>query len=488
MKKLKDILGNQAILKIIGNPDLAIKSISSDSREVEKDSLFAAVKGTKVDGHKFISNVVENGAKAVLCEDLPEELSQDVTYIQVSDSSIALAIIAHEFYDCPSENVKLVGVTGTNGKTTTVTLLYQLFMELGYKVGLISTVVNKICNREIPSTHTTPDPIQLSALLKEMVDEGCSHVFMEVSSHSLVQKRVIGLKFSGGVFTNITHDHLDYHGTFDNYISAKKLFFDHLPKDAFALTNLDDKRGMVMLQNTQARKYTYANQKQADFIVKIHENSFNGMMLLLDNREFYTPLIGTFNAYNLLAVYSVAKLLGEDTLEILTALSIIKGAKGRFEYVVSPKEKIIGIIDYAHTPDALKNVLHTVKSIKSGNEVLITVFGCGGDRDPFKRPLMGKVASTLSDRIVITSDNPRKEDPLLIIEQIKEGVAISKRKGMLSIPDRKEAIKVACSLAKANDIILIAGKGHENYQEVNGVKHPFDDKQVLLETFKEMDL
>lgn len=488
MKKLKDILGNQTILKMIGNPNVIIKSIASDSREAEKNSLFAAVKGTKVDGHNFISSVIEKGIAAIVCEDLPEDLNQDVTYIQVSDSAIALAIIAHEFYDCPSENVKLVGVTGTNGKTTTVTLLHQLFTELGYKVGLISTVVNKICNREIPSTHTTPDPVQLSSLLKEMVEEGCSHVFMEVSSHSLVQKRVIGLKFSGGVFTNITHDHLDYHGTFDNYISAKKSFFDYLPKDAFALTNVDDKRGMVMLQNTQARKYTYANQKQADFIVKIHENSFNGMMLLLDNREFYTPLIGTFNAYNLLAVYSVAKLLGEDTLEILTALSIIKGAKGRFEYVVSPKEKIIGIIDYAHTPDALKNVLHTVKSIKSGNEILITVFGCGGDRDPLKRPLMGKVASTLSDRIVITSDNPRSEDPLLIIEQIKEGVAISKRKGMLSIPDRKEAIKVACSLVKANDIILIAGKGHENYQEVNGVKHPFDDKQVLLETFKEMDL
>lgn len=488
MKKLIDILDKVQVLNIQGNKDVKVKSITSDSRKADKGSLFVAVKGTQTDGHNYITEVEDKGVTAIICESLPKNINQKVTYVLVNDSAHALAIAAHNFYDCPSEKIKLVGITGTNGKTTTATLLYQLYQKMGYKAGLLSTVVNMIDHKEVPATHTTPDPVSLSSLLSQMVESGCSHVFMEVSSHALVQQRVAGLTFAGGVFTNITHDHLDYHITFDNYIKAKKLLFDHLGENAFALVNADDKRAMVMLQNTRAKKYTYALQKQADFNTKVHENSFGGMVLMLDHQEFYTSLIGLFNAYNLLAVYSTAKLLGNETVEILTALSFIKGAKGRFEYVTSPKEKIIGIIDYAHTPDALKNVLHTAKSIKSGNEQLITVFGCGGNRDAQKRPLMGKVASTLSDRIVITSDNPRYEDANLIIEQIKEGVSVSKKKNMLVVPDRKEAIKLACTLAKAHDIVLVAGKGHENYQDIMGIKHPFDDRQVLLETFKELEI
>lgn len=488
MKKIKDILTNVATIQILGNQGLLIDSIVSDSRKVSNSSMFVAIAGTQVDGHNFIDSVIEKGVKVIVCQILPLHIQEGITYIQVLDSTSALGIIAHEFYDRPSDKLKIVGVTGTNGKTTTVTLLYQLFREMGYKVGLISTVVNIINQKEIPSTHTTPDSISLAALLNEMVEEGCSHVFMEVSSHALVQNRVAGLNFTGAVFTNITHDHLDYHETFDNYIKAKKLFFDALGNKAFALTNIDDKRGMVMFQNTKAQKFTYAHQKQADYVVKIHENSFGGMMLVLDGYEFYTPLIGMFNAYNLLAVYAVAKLLGEESLEILTALSIVKGADGRFEYTTSIKNKIIGIIDYAHTPDALKNVLHTAKAIRKGDETLITVFGCGGNRDALKRPLMGKVASTLSDKIIITSDNPRFEDPMEIIEQIKEGVLVSKKKNILVVTDRREAIKIACTLARPNDIILIAGKGHESYQDIQGVKYPFNDKQVLVETFKELDI
>jgi UDP-N-acetylmuramoyl-L-alanyl-D-glutamate--2,6-diaminopimelate ligase len=483
MKLLKDILYKAGLIEVVGSTNVAIMAISFDSRKIEKDSLFVAVKGTQSDGHEYINDTIAKGAIAVLCEELPENANDKITYIKVKDTTIALGIVADNFYDNPSENIKLVGVTGTNGKTTTVTLLFNLFKKLGYKTGLISTVKNQINNDIIPSTHTTPDAIQLNALLRQMVDKGCTHCFMEVSSHAVVQNRIAGIHFAGSVFTNITHDHLDYHKTFDEYIKAKKRFFDLLGNDAFALTNKDDTNGEVMLQNTKAAKKTYSLRSMADYRCKVVENQFSGLLLNIDNQEVWSKLIGSFNAYNLLAVYATAVLLKEDKTNVLTTLSSLNSVEGRFQYVRT-NDGIIGIIDYAHTPDALVNVLKTIADIRTGNEQVITVVGCGGDRDVAKRPIMAKIACDLSNKVILTSDNPRSEEPDVIIKEMQQGVDAVNRKKTISITDRSEAIKTACSYAKQGDIILVAGKGHEKYQEIKGVKHPFDDMQVLQENLK----
>jgi UDP-N-acetylmuramoyl-L-alanyl-D-glutamate--2,6-diaminopimelate ligase len=461
-------------------------SISFDSRRIEKDSLFVAVKGTQSDGHVYINDVITKGAIAILCEELPEVLNDKITYIKVKDTAAALGIIAANFYDNPSASIKLVGVTGTNGKTTTVTLLFSLFKKLGYKVGLLSTVKNQVNNDVLASTHTTPDAIQLNALLRQMVDKGCTHCFMEVSSHAVVQNRIAGVHFAGGVFTNITHDHLDYHKTFDEYIKAKKRFFDQLGNDAFALTNKDDVNGEIMLQNTKALKRSYSLRSMADFRCKIVESQFSGLLLNIDNQEVWSKLIGSFNAYNLLAVYAAAVLLKEDKTNVLTTLSSLSSVEGRFQYIRTEDGRI-GIVDYAHTPDALVNVLKTIADIRTGNEQVITVVGCGGDRDAAKRPMMAKIACDLSNKVILTSDNPRSEDPDAIIKEMQQGVDTVNKKKTISITDRSEAIKTACSYAKPGDIILIAGKGHEKYQEIKGVKHPFDDLQVLQENLKLFD-
>jgi UDP-N-acetylmuramoyl-L-alanyl-D-glutamate--2,6-diaminopimelate ligase len=470
----------------VGSTNVAIMSISFDSRRIEKDSLFVAVKGTQSDGHAYINDVITKGAIAVLCEDLPEVLNDKITYIKVKDTTAALGIIAGNFYDNPSASVKLVGVTGTNGKTTTVTLLFSLFKKLGYKVGLLSTVKNQINNDVLPSTHTTPDAIQLNALLRQMVDKGCTHCFMEVSSHAVVQNRIAGIQFAGAVFTNITHDHLDYHKTFDEYIRAKKKFFDQLGNDAFALTNKDDANGEVMLQNTKALKRSYSLRSMADFRCKIVENQFSGLLLNIDNQEVWSKLIGSFNAYNLLAVYAAAVLLKEDKTNVLTTLSSLNSVEGRFQYIRTEDGRI-GIVDYAHTPDALMNVLKTIADIRTGNEQVITVVGCGGDRDAAKRPIMAKIACDLSNKVILTSDNPRSEDPDAILKEMQQGVDAVNKKKTISITDRAEAIKTACSYAKPGDIILVAGKGHEKYQEIKGVKHAFDDVLVLQENLKLFD-
>lgn len=483
MKLLKDILYKVGLVEIIGSTNVAIAAISFDSRKIEMDSLFVAVKGTLSDGHKYIDDTIAKGAVAVLCEELPNILNEKVTYIKVNDASVALGIVAGNFYDNPSESLVLVGVTGTNGKTTTVTLLFSLFKKMGYNVGLLSTVKNQINNEIIPATHTTPDAIQLNALLRQMLDKGCTHCFMEVSSHAVMQNRISGIHFSGGVFTNITHDHLDYHKTFQEYIKAKKRFFDMLGPDAFALTNKDDANGELMLQNTKATKKTYSLHAMADFRCKVVENQFSGLLLNIDNNEVWSKLIGNFNAYNLLAVYATAVLLKEDKTNVLTTLSTLSSVEGRFQYIRSDNG-IIGIVDYAHTPDALMNVLKTIKDIRTGNEQVITVVGCGGDRDAAKRPIMAKIACDLSNKVILTSDNPRSEEPEAIIKQMEKGVDAVNHKKTISITDRSEAIKMACSIAKAGDIILVAGKGHEKYQEIKGVKHPFDDMQVLKENFK----
>lgn len=483
MKLLKDILYKAGLVEVIGSTNVAITSICFDSRKAEKNSLFIAVKGTKSDGHNYIEQVIKSGTIAVVCEELPTELNDKVAYIKVKDSSLALSSIASNFYDNPSSQLKLVGVTGTNGKTTTVTLLFNLFRALGFNTGLLSTVKNQINNEIIPATHTTPDAIQLNSLLRQMVDKGCQYCFMEVSSHAVVQQRVAGITFSGGVFTNITHDHLDYHGTFDEYIKAKKKFFDMLPEEAFALVNRDDANSKVMLQNTKATKKSYALKTIADYKCKIVENQITGLLLNIDGQEVWTKLIGTFNAYNILAVYATAVLLKQDKINVLTALSSLGSVEGRFQYVRTDNG-IIGIVDYAHTPDALQNVLKTIKDIRTGNETVITVVGCGGDRDAQKRPVMAKIACELSNKIILTSDNPRSEDPEEIIKEMQKGVDALCYKKTLSIVDRKEAIRTACSLAKPGDIILVAGKGHEKYQEIKGVKHPFDDMQVLNENLK----
>jgi UDP-N-acetylmuramoyl-L-alanyl-D-glutamate--2,6-diaminopimelate ligase len=444
-----------------------------------------AVKGTTVDGHQFIQKAVDAGTGAIVCETLPETLQKEVSYIKVNNSAEALGHIASNFYDNPSEKLKLVGITGTNGKTTTVTLLYNLFEQLGYKTGLLSTILNKIHNKTISSTHTTPDAVALNELLHDMVEAGCDYAFMEVSSHAIHQHRIAGLKFSGGIFSNITHDHLDYHKTFKDYLLTKKKFFDDLPFEAFALVNIDDKNGRVMLQNTRAAKYTYSLKSMADFKAKILESQFDNMLLDIDGHQIYTLLVGEFNAYNLLAVYATAVLLDQDKQEVLTLLSTLKGADGRFE-VLRSKNNITVIVDYAHTPDALENVLKTINKIRTTNEQLITVVGAGGDRDREKRPKMARIASRLSNRIILTSDNPRNEDPNEIIKEMQAGIEIIKKNATLSIADRREAIKTALMMAQPGDIILIAGKGHENYQEINGVKHHFDDKEVVMEIFQNM--
>jgi UDP-N-acetylmuramoyl-L-alanyl-D-glutamate--2,6-diaminopimelate ligase len=486
MKLLKDILYGVGIEQLKGSSNLAIETITFDSRKVITSSLFIAIKGTVADGHQYINSCIEQGAIAIVCEQLPEQLKDEVTYILVKDSHAALGLIASNFYDNPSTKLKLVGVTGTNGKTTSVTLLYNLFRIMGHKVGLISTVVNKIHTEEVPSTHTTPNPIELNKLLSDMVEKGCGFCFMEVSSHAVDQKRIKGLTYSGGVFTNITHDHLDYHKTFDNYIKAKKGFFDMLPEKAFALVNSDQIHGETMVLDTKAKVYTYGIKTMANFKAKILENRFSGLYLNIDNHEVYTKLIGGFNAYNALVAYSVGVLLGKDKLDVLTTLSNLKSVEGRFEYIKTPNN-VTGIVDYAHTPDALQNVLDTIKEIRTGNELVITVVGCGGDRDKTKRPLMAKIACELSDQVIFTSDNPRSEDPETIIEEMKAGVPPEHYKKTLSIVNRKEAIKTACSLSHNGDILLIAGKGHEKYQDIKGVITPFDDMEILTETLNELN-
>ncbi|MCX7637737.1 MAG: UDP-N-acetylmuramoyl-L-alanyl-D-glutamate--2,6-diaminopimelate ligase [Cyclobacteriaceae bacterium] len=478
MAELKDILYGVNITSSVGDMNVEVKDICFDSRQVTKGSLFVAVKGTQTDGHQYIDRAVQQGAVAIVCEQLPDTLYEKSTCVTVKDSARALGIIAANFFGAPSQKLKLTGVTGTNGKTTVATLLYKLFSALGYKTGLISTVEYRIQDKVFPSTHTTPDPVQLNRLLRQMVDEGCTHVFMEVSSHAVVQERIAGLAFAGGIFTNITHDHLDYHKTFENYIKAKKKFFDELQTGAFALVNADDKRGMVMLQNTRATKKTYALKKLADFKGKILANTLDGLEMDIDGRQVWFKLIGDFNAYNLLAVYGAAVLLGEQPDEVLRILSDTTGAAGRFERVTS-SAKITAIVDYAHTPDALKNVLETIHAFRTGNEQVITVVGCGGNRDRTKRPLMASIAVKLSDKVVLTSDNPRDEDPMDIIREMQSGITPSESRKTLVIPDREEAIKTACLMAKENDIVLVAGKGHETYQEIKGVKHPFDDREVL---------
>lgn len=475
------------LLETAGDHSVAIAQLSLDSREVAAGTAFFALRGTAVDGHTFITKAVDLGATAIVCEELPTERKAGVAYAQVKDSSIALGIAASNFYDNPSATLKLVAVTGTNGKTSTVTMCYNLFRELGYKVGLLSTVRNIVDTAEIPSTHTTPDAIKLNALLADMVDAGCEFAFMEASSHAIVQHRIAGLQLTGAVFSNITHDHLDYHGTFDNYIAAKKKLFDDLAASAFALTNIDEKRGRVMMQNTKAKVYTYSLSRIADYKGRIVENSFSGLIMDVDGVEMHTRLIGEFNAYNLMAVYGIAMLLGVDKLEALSGISNLASAEGRFDYVVSFKEKVVGIVDYAHTPDALKKVLSTIQAIRTGNEQVITVVGCGGNRDKEKRPIMARIACELSNRVILTSDNPRNEDPAEILREMQAGVTPVFATRVLTIQDRREAIRTACALAQPTDIVLVAGKGHEKYQDVAGVKHPFDDKKILAETLKELD-
>lgn len=478
MPELKDILYKVSLTSTYGNMNVEVKDVCFDSRKVQPGSMFVAVKGSASDGHAFITKATDMGAVVVVCEKLPESINDKVVYVTVKNSAQALGIIAANFSGNPSEKVKLTGVTGTNGKTTTATLLYQLFSKLGYVVGLISTVENRIADEVIPSTHTTPDPIQLNDLLKRMVEAGCSHVFMEVSSHAVDQERIAGLKFVGAIFTNITHDHLDYHKTFENYIKAKKKFFDELSSDAFAIVNADDKRGMVMLQNTKASKHTFGLKKMTDFKGKIITNSIEGLELEIGGKNVWFKMIGDFNAYNLLGVFGAAVLLGEEADEVLTQLSSLKGAPGRFEQV-RPGSRIIAIVDYAHTPDALQNVLETIAQFRTGNEQVITVVGCGGNRDKTKRPLMASIACKLSDKVVLTSDNPRDEEPMDIIREMQTGVTPTEARKTLVIADREEAIKTACMMAKEKDIVLVAGKGHEDYQEIKGVKYPFDDRKVV---------
>ena len=484
MKKLSDILYKVSTTALAGNTNVDIDNVQIDSRKVGHGSLFVAVKGVAVDGHQYIDKAIEQGAIAVVCELMPSSFREGVTYVQTTNSAEAAGLIAHNFYDQPTAKLKLVGVTGTNGKTTIATLLYKLFTCLGYKCGLLSTVENQIAGKIIPATHTTPDAVSLNALLKQMVDESCEYAFMEVSSHAIDQKRIAGLDFVGGLFSNITHDHLDYHKTFDEYIKAKKAFFDALPSTAFAITNIDDKRGNVMLQNTAAKKHSYSLKTVADFKGKILENSLTGLIMTVNDQEVIFRLIGEFNAYNLLAVYGAAICLGENKEQVLQCLSNTTGAEGRFDYLISPRERVIGIVDYAHTPDALQNVLSTIKKLKHGNEQLITVVGCGGDRDRTKRPIMADVACEYSDKAIFTSDNPRSEDPQQILNEMEAGLNTAAKRKYVSIVDRKQAIKTAVNMAGPEDIVLIAGKGHEKYQEIKGVKHHFDDKEVLKEMFQ----
>ena len=485
--KLQDILYKVRIRSVRGSTAVEIKDIQVDSRKAGPGTVFVAVKGMVTDGHRFIDKAIESGALAVVCETMPSFLPEGVVFVEADDSAAATGIMAHNFFGQPSAGMKVVGVTGTNGKTTIATLLFKLFTSLGYKCGLLSTVENHIGDRIVPATHTTPDAISLNTLLAQMVAEGCTHVFMESSSHAIQQHRITGVQFAGGVFSNITHDHLDYHKTFDEYIRVKKSFFDSLPSAAFAISNADDKRGAVMLQNTGARKYFYSLKTMADFKGKILENNLTGLVMMINDQEVHFRLIGEFNAYNLLAVYGAAICMQEDKLEVLRCLSVLTGAEGRFDYMVSAKERVIAIVDYAHTPDALLNVLGTIKKLKKGFEQVITVVGCGGDRDKTKRPVMAEAACEHSDKAIFTSDNPRTEDPVQIIKDMEEGVPVAYRRKYISIVDRKEAIKTALSLTRPEDIVLIAGKGHEKYQEVKGVRNHFDDKEIVKEFFELLD-
>lgn len=483
MQLLKDILYGCRLQEVHGSTNTAIEHISNDSRDVLPFTLFFAIPGTVADGHDFIEKAIANGAVAVVCERLPETLVEEVTYVRVDDAAKSLGLCAANYFDHPSEKVKVIGVTGTNGKTTCVSLLYKLFRLLNRPTGLLSTVVNKINDRQIPATHTTPDAISLQRLLREMADHGIEYCFMEASSHAIHQHRVTGLKFAGGVFTNISRDHLDYHGTFNNYIKAKKGLFDMLPSSAFALINNDDNHSEVMVQNCKGRTRTFGLKTMADYRAKVLENQFSGLHLLLDGKDLYTKLIGGFNAYNLLVVYGVAIELGMDQLDVLTSMSMLNTVDGRFQYIKSGLD-VTAIIDYAHTPDALENVLSTIQDIRSGNEQVIVVVGCGGDRDKGKRPEMARIAAQYGDRIILTSDNPRTESPEAIIADMQTGLDPVARKKCFSITDRKEAIRMACSIAESNDIILVAGKGHEKYQEINGEKLPFDDLEIVREALK----
>lgn len=485
MSVLKDILYKVNINAVVGSTNIAINSIDFDSRNIVDKDVFVAIRGTMVDGHNYIDAAIKKGALAIVCEILPAKLVDGITYIEVDNSNKALAIMSSNYFDAPSDNLKLVGVTGTNGKTTVTTLLYQLFKNAGYRVGLLSTVKVLVDDVEYKATHTTPDSLTINRYLKMMNEAGVEFCFMEVSSHGIHQSRTEGLRFEGGVFTNLSHDHLDYHKTFAEYRDVKKSFFDGLGKHAFALSNTDDKNGLVMLQNTAAKKYTYALKGYADYKAQILENEFSGLLLTIDGSEVWTRLIGNFNAYNVLAIYATAELLGLEKVEILRLISELKSVSGRFQYLVSD-EKITAIVDYAHTPDALKNVLETINSIRTKNESLITVVGCGGDRDKTKRPKMAHIASELSTKVILTSDNPRSESPQEIIEDMEKGVAPQNFKKTLSIVDRKQAIKTACQLAEPNDIILIAGKGHETYQEIKGERFDFDDYKIVQEFLKQL--
>jgi UDP-N-acetylmuramoyl-L-alanyl-D-glutamate--2,6-diaminopimelate ligase len=480
MKLLKDILYRVTINRVIGSTSVAINNIEFDSRKIEFNDVFVAIKGVLSDGHNYIEKASDLGALVIICEKIPDKIINGITYVEVDNSNLALSVLAANYYGNPSDDIQLIGVTGTNGKTTVATLLYKLFKKAGFKVGLLSTVKILINDKEYKTTHTTPDSLTINRHLKEMVDEGIEFCFMEVSSHGIDQMRTRNLNFKGGVFTNLSHDHLDYHKDFAAYRDVKKMFFDQLPKNAFALTNSDDKNGKYMLQNTNAKKYTYALKSIADYKSQVLENQFNGLLLKINGQELWVKLIGNFNAYNLLAIYAVADLLGLENLEILQLMSELESVDGRFQYVVS-KNNITAIVDYAHTPDALKNILETINAIRSKNEDLITIVGCGGDRDVDKRPKMGNIAASLSSKVIFTSDNPRSENPATIIESMEKGVSGENFNKTLSISDRKQAIKTACQLAKNGDIILIAGKGHETYQEIKGKRIDFDDYKIINE-------
>ncbi len=483
---LKDILYKVAIEAVHGSTDVEVNNIHFDSRKIESNDVFVAIRGTVSNGHDFIEKAISLGASVIICDALPTDLLSQITYVKVKDTNQALAHLATNFYDNPSQKLQLVGITGTNGKTTIASLLYQLFKKAGYKVGLLSTVKIMVDDVEHKATHTTPDSLTINYFLNEMVDAGCDYCFMEVSSHGIHQKRTEGLHFVGGVFTNLSHDHLDYHPTFAEYRDVKKSFFDNLPKNAFAISNIDDKNGAVMMQNTKAKKLTYALKTYADYKANIIENQLSGLLLKINEHEVWVRLIGTFNAYNLLAIYGVAIELGIEKLDALRLLSELESVSGRFQFIVS-KEKITAIVDYAHTPDALENVLSTINDIRTKNEQLITIVGCGGDRDKTKRPIMANIATEMSDKAILTSDNPRTEDPETIIAEMEAGITAVNYKKYMSITDRKQAIKTACQLAQPNDIILIAGKGHETYQEINGVRHDFDDMQIVKEILEQLN-
>lgn len=486
MKQLKDILYKVHIEAVHGATDVVVSKIEFDSRKIELNDVFVAIRGTLSDGHDYIEKALSLGAIAIICEEFPKVIVNGVTYIKVIDSNEALAYMSANYYENPSEKIRLVGITGTNGKTTIASLLYQLFKKAGYKVGLLSTVKIMVDEQEFKATHTTPDSLTINKYLDLMIQEGCEFCFMEVSSHGVHQKRTEGLRFEGGVFTNLSHDHLDYHNSFAEYRDVKKSFFDNLSKDAFAITNIDDKNGLVMLQNTKARKLTYALKSYSDYKAQILENQLSGLLLKINDHEVWVKLIGSFNAYNLLAIYGVAVELGIEKMEALRLLSELESVSGRFQFIVSDS-KITAIVDYAHTPDALENVLKTIEDIRTKNEQLITVVGCGGDRDKTKRPIMANIASSMSDKAIFTSDNPRTENPETIIEEMEKGVEPQNFKKTVSILDRKQAIKTACQLANPNDIILIAGKGHETYQEINGVRHDFDDLKIVTELLQQLN-